>query len=88
MGVLKLFKRKKKESLRDYCLNKYGEEFIEKYDALNEGIPIGNIYETISFLDDVSIAKKEWQKRAGGERYGICNMLSIRSHYGDFSGYR
>ena len=46
------------------------------------------IYETISFLEDVSIAKKEWHKRAGGERYGICNMLSIRSHYGDFSGYR
>ena len=67
MGIIKLFKRKKKESLRDYCLNKYGEEFKEKYDALNEGIPIGNIYETISFLDDVSVAKKEWQKRAKGE---------------------
>lgn len=65
MGTLKLFKRKKKESLRDYCLNKYGEEFIEKYDAINGGIPIGNLYETISFLNDVSIAKKEWQKKAG-----------------------
>lgn len=67
MRIIKLFKRKKKESLRDYCLNKYGEEFIEKYDALNEGIPIGNIYETISFLDDVSIAREEWRKRVKGE---------------------
>lgn len=67
MGILKLFKRKKKESLRDYCLNKYGEEFIEKYDTLGSGGVIGNFYETISFLDDVSIAKKEWQKRAKGE---------------------
>lgn len=67
MRIIKFFKTKKKESLRDYCLNKYGEEFIEKYDALNEGIPIGNLYETISFLDDVSIAKKEWQKRVKGE---------------------
>lgn len=67
MGILKLFKRKKKESLRDYCLNKYGEEFIEKYDALNEGIPIGNFYETVSFLDEVSIAREEWQKRMKGE---------------------
>lgn len=60
MGTLKLFKKKKKESLRDYCLNKYGEEFIAKYDALNKGIPIGNLYETISFLDEVSIAREEW----------------------------
>ena len=67
MGIIKLFKRKKKESLRDYCLNKYGEEFIEKYDALNEGIPIGNFYETVSFLDEVSIAREEWQKRMKGE---------------------
>lgn len=67
MGIIKLFKRKKKESLRDYCLNKYGEEFIEKYDALNEGIPIGNFYETVSFLDEVYIAREEWQKRMKGE---------------------
>lgn len=67
MGVLKLFKRKKKENLRDYCLNKYGEEFIEKYDALNRGNPIGNFYETILFLNKVSIARENWQKRARGE---------------------
>ncbi len=63
MGIIKLFKRKKKESLRDYCLNKYGEEFIEKYDALNKGIPMGNFYETVLFLDEVSIAREEWLNR-------------------------
>lgn len=65
MGILKLFKRKKKESLRDYCLNKYGEEFIEKYDTLYSGGVIGNFYETVLFLDEVSIARAEWRRKHG-----------------------
>lgn len=67
MGILKLFKRKKKESLREYCLNKYGEEFIEKYDTLESGGVIGNFYETVLFLDEVSIAKDEWRRKHGIE---------------------
>lgn len=65
MEIPKLFKRKKKESLRDYCLNKYGEEFIEKYDTLCSGWVIGNFYETVLFLDKVSIAREEWRRKHG-----------------------
>lgn len=67
MGILKLFKRKKKESLRDYCLNKYGEEFIEKYDILGTGGVIGNFYDTILFLWEVESARIEWQRKYGIE---------------------
>lgn len=67
MGILKLFKRKKKESLRDYCLNKYGEEFIEKYDTLGTGGVIGNFYDTVSFIQEVELAKVEWQRKHGIE---------------------
>ena len=53
MGILKLFKRKKKESLRDYCLNKYGV--------------IGNFYDTASFIMEVDLARAEWRRKHGIE---------------------
>ena len=67
MEMLKLFKRKKKESLRDYCLNKYGEEFIEKYDTLGTGGVIGNFYDTVSFITEVELARAEWRRKHGIE---------------------
>lgn len=36
----------------------YGETFAEKYDKLNEGIPIGNILDTIDFLDKLEALKE------------------------------
>ena len=65
MEMLKLFKRKKKESLRDYCLNKYGDEFIEKYDTLESGGVIGNFYDTASFIMEVDLARTEWRRKHG-----------------------
>lgn len=67
MGILKFFKRKEKESLRDYCLNKYGEEFIEKYDTLESGGVIGNFYDTASFIMEVDLARAEWRRKHGIE---------------------
>lgn len=37
----------------------YVEEFCEKYDSINRGIPIGGLYETILFVDMVDRIKKE-----------------------------
>jgi len=37
----------------------YVEEFLEKYDNLNRGIPIGGIYETAVFLDMVETIKEQ-----------------------------
>ena len=37
----------------------YVEEFLEKYDKLNRGIPIGGFAETIVFLDLIERIKSE-----------------------------
>jgi hypothetical protein len=37
----------------------YVEEFLEKYDDINRGIPIGGMAETIVFLDMIEQIKKE-----------------------------
>lgn len=56
MGV---FKRNKKKSLREFCREKYGDEFIELYDKLGSGEPIGNFAETAIFLEAIERAKAE-----------------------------
>lgn len=53
-----LFTRSKKRDLREFCLEMYGEEFVEKYDTLNSGGTIGGFKETVEFLDKLSEAKK------------------------------
>ena len=63
MKFLELFKRKKKMTLRDVCVELYGEEFGEKYDTINEGGTIGNIFVTIEFLRMVEDAKIIYNKR-------------------------
>ena len=37
----------------------YVEEFLTKYDNINRGIPIGNMIETIAFLDMIEEIKKQ-----------------------------
>lgn len=44
-------------SLRELCRREYGDEFAEKYDSLNSGIPIGGIEETVAFLEKVEAVK-------------------------------
>ena len=48
-------------NLRKLCVKKYGEEFGEKYDSLNIGIPIGNLEETIEFINKVEEVKADYQ---------------------------
>ena len=55
-----------KRSLKDkgiiYVRNHFGEEFvdefIEKYDKINMGTPIGNMYETMMFVNLIEEIKK------------------------------
>ena len=46
---MKIFFRKRK-SLRDKCIEAYGEEFGEIYDSLSCGVPIGGLMETVIIL--------------------------------------
>lgn len=49
----------KKKPLREVCREKYGDDFVEMYDMLNSGVPIGNLGETMMFLAMVEEARKE-----------------------------
>ena len=42
-----------KPTLREACRRQYGEKFVKHYDELNSGIPMGNLRETIEFIDMV-----------------------------------
>lgn len=52
----KLFK--KKDSLRDKCIETYGEEFGELYDEVCRGNAIGGFLETAAFLDMIEAVKQ------------------------------
>lgn len=56
--------------LRELCRREYGDEFAEKYDSLNRGIPIGGIDETMAFIEQVEAVKVKYGKRRSkkGER--------------------
>ena len=49
---------KKKPDLRAQCVEAYGEEFGEMYDAINRGETIGGFLETVMFLDMLEAVKK------------------------------
>ena len=49
-------------TLRELCRREYGDEFAEKYDMLNRGIPIGGIEETIAFIEQVEAVKAKYGK--------------------------
>lgn len=46
------------KSLRQKCVDAYGKEFGEMYDMVNRGEPIGNMTETIIFLEMIEAVKK------------------------------
>jgi len=50
---------KKKPSLRELCIAKYGQDFAEIYDNMASGIPVGNFYQTATYLDLITQVKKE-----------------------------
>lgn len=53
------FKKFCKKDLREICREKYGDGFVEMYDMVKEGIPIGNLRETQIFLAMVKAAEED-----------------------------
>ena len=53
--------RKHKKSLREVCVEMYGEDFGVAYDTLNSGGTIGGLETTIAFIELVERAKKVWE---------------------------
>lgn len=41
----------------------YVDETLDKYDKINSGIPIGNMFETMAFIDMVETVKREVEGR-------------------------
>lgn len=50
---------KKKPTLRDKCVEAYGEEFGQIYDDLCYGIPVGGLLETALIVDMIEKVKKQ-----------------------------
>lgn len=48
---------RKSLDLREACRKEYGDEFVELYDKINRGVPIGGLEETIAFLEKVDAVK-------------------------------
>ena len=61
-GVYDLREEGRKWCVREFG-EQYGEEFVEKYDSINRGIPIGGFVETAIFLDMVETIKAEMMKK-------------------------
>ena len=53
---IEIFFRKRK-SLREKCIEAYGEEFGEIYDSLCSGIPVGGFKETAVILQMIEKVK-------------------------------
>lgn len=49
---------KKRKSLRDICIEAYGEEFRKIYDSLCMGVPVGDFMETVIILQMIEDVKK------------------------------
>lgn len=70
MKLFKKFKRKHYD-LRSELANwikknisvEYVNEALEKYDKINNGIPIGNFIETVTFIDMIETIKTEVESR-------------------------
>ena len=44
--------------LRNKVMEMYGKEFVELYDKVNQGVPIGGLYETVVFLNMIEKARE------------------------------
>lgn len=45
----------------------YGDDFVEKYDLMNMGCPIGNLAETRAFLEKITVAQRKMDGKESGE---------------------
>ena len=50
---------RKRKSLRDKCIEAYGEEFGEIYDSICNGVPIGGFEETAIILQMIEEVKNK-----------------------------
>jgi len=81
MKILKLFgiydlrEEGRKWAIREFG-EQYGDEFVEKYENINRGIPIGGFVETVVFLDMVERIKRELEKET--LIWKIRNILNSR----------
>lgn len=50
----------------------YVEDFEEKYENINRGIPIGGMYETMLFVDMVNRIKAEYEAKSPYHRFMKC----------------
>ena len=65
-----IFKRFLKKDLREFGADwvrdnlgaEYVDEYLEKYDKINSGVPIGGFIETAMFLNMIERIKEEWEK--------------------------
>ena len=61
--MIKLLKRCYRKivgkKLREAVAEAYGDEYGQMYDDVNMGVPIGNLSDTIIFLEAVERVKKE-----------------------------
>ena len=53
----------RKDELREACRKEYGDDFVKEYDAICEGIPVGDYHYTVDFLDKVEIVRSRLQKK-------------------------
>lgn len=60
MKILELFG---KYDLREKCVERYGEEFGELYDTANRGGVIGDLKDTIVFINMVGKVRKEMESK-------------------------
>ena len=57
-----------REEFKLYCIKEFGKEcgneFLQKYDDINQGMPIGNMVETVAFLNLVDYVKSELESKS------------------------
>lgn len=62
MFFLKRLFRKKKD-LREACREEYGDDFIQLYDMMQAGIPIGGLAETMLILSMIDKVREDLNER-------------------------
>lgn len=45
--------------MKEHLGEEYVQEFNDNYEKINSGVPMGNIFETIAFLDMIDTIKDE-----------------------------
>ena len=53
-----IFRKRKRQELREVCREMYGDDFIALYDQLGMGSPIGTLETTIEVLSKIERAKQ------------------------------